>query len=101
MPQALPTLALQVCVFAYGQTGSGKTYTMLGDSNQRGIIPRAMHQVFESSKGLQAQGWVFSMQASMLEIYNEEYKDLLAKKKLPDGKQHKVSHAIGKLFAHG
>ena len=30
------------------------------------------------------------MQASMLEIYNEDYKDLLAKKKLPDGKQHKV-----------
>jgi hypothetical protein len=26
----------------------------------------------------------------MLEIYNEDYKDLLAKKKLPDGKQHKV-----------
>jgi len=31
------------------------------------------------------------LQASMLEIYNEEYKDLLIKKKLPDGKQHKVS----------
>lgn len=30
------------------------------------------------------------MQASMLEIYNEEYKDLLARKKLPDGKVHKV-----------
>lgn len=30
------------------------------------------------------------MAASMLEIYNEDYKDLLARKKLPDGKQHKV-----------
>jgi hypothetical protein len=26
----------------------------------------------------------------MLEIYNEEYKDLLARKKAPDGKAHKV-----------
>ena len=36
---------LQVCIFAYGQTGSGKTYTMLGDAENRGIIPRAMQQV--------------------------------------------------------
>lgn len=47
-------------------------------------------QVFESSRSLGKQGWRFTMQASMLEIYNEEYKDLLARKKLPDGKSHKV-----------
>lgn len=48
-------------------------------------------QVFESSRFLGKQGWRFAMQASMLEIYNEEYKDLLARKqKLPDGKAHKV-----------
>lgn len=47
-------------------------------------------QVFESSRFLGKQGWRFAMQASMLEIYNEEYKDLLARKKLPDGKGHKV-----------
>lgn len=47
-------------------------------------------QVFESSRFLGKQGWRFAMQASMLEIYNEEYKDLLARKKLPDGKVHKV-----------
>jgi hypothetical protein len=35
----------QVCIFAYGQTGSGKTYTMFGNDNNRGIIPRAMAQV--------------------------------------------------------
>jgi hypothetical protein len=40
------------------------------------------------------------MQASMLEIYNEEYKDLLAKKKLPDGKQHKVGVAGMSAEAH-
>lgn len=31
------------------------------------------------------------LQASMLEIYNEEYKDLLGKT-LPAGKKHQVSH---------
>jgi hypothetical protein len=36
---------LQVCIFAYGQTGSGKTYTMFGNPDNRGIIPRAMAQV--------------------------------------------------------
>jgi hypothetical protein len=35
----------QVCIFAYGQTGSGKTYTMFGNDENRGIIPRAMAQV--------------------------------------------------------
>jgi hypothetical protein len=35
----------QVCIFAYGQTGSGKTYTMFGNDDNRGIIPRAMAQV--------------------------------------------------------
>jgi hypothetical protein len=35
------------------------------------------------------------MAASMLEIYNEEYKDLLARKKLPDAKAHKVCRGGG------
>jgi len=47
-------------------------------------------QVFESSRFLGKQGWRFAMQASMLEIYNEEYKDLLARKKQADAKAHKV-----------
>ena len=45
----------QVCVFAYGQTGSGKTFTMLGSEEAPGMIPRAMTQIFETSKKLQAQ----------------------------------------------
>eukprot|EP00873_Tetraselmis_striata_P022453 jgi/Tetstr1/442717/TSEL_030807.t1 len=81
----------KVCIFAYGQTGSGKTFTMLGDALHPGMIPRAMEQIFRSSADLQAQGWSFSMQASMMEIHNEEYKDLLGKG-LPAGKFHKVVH---------
>lgn len=41
-------------IFAYGQTGTGKTYTMSGDvndtlgmlSNEAGIIPRLLQQLF-------------------------------------------------------
>ncbi|KAL3149974.1 hypothetical protein ABBQ38_013330 [Trebouxia sp. C0009 RCD-2024] len=81
----------KVCIFAYGQTGSGKTHTMLGTPEERGMIPRAMDQIFASSAAMEAEGWSFDMKASMLEIYNEEYKDLLSKS-LPAGKKHQVSH---------
>ncbi|KAG2451808.1 hypothetical protein HYH02_003584 [Chlamydomonas schloesseri] len=81
----------KVCIFAYGQTGSGKTYTMLGSRDQPGVIPRAMQQIFTSGQKLAAQDWRFNMQASMLEIYNEDIRDLLSRKK-DDGKKHNVTH---------
>ncbi|KAK4491974.1 hypothetical protein RD792_002758 [Penstemon davidsonii] len=71
----------KVCIFAYGQTGSGKTYTMMGKPgtpHQKGLIPRSLEQVFETRQILQAQGWKYEMQVSMLEIYNETIRDLLA-----------------------
>ncbi|KAF3450468.1 hypothetical protein FNV43_RR06551 [Rhamnella rubrinervis] len=71
----------KVCIFAYGQTGSGKTYTMMGRpeaSEQKGLIPRSLEQIFQISQSLQAQGWKYKMQASMLEIYNETIRDLLS-----------------------
>eukprot|EP00043_Microstomoeca_roanoka_P030255 m.25527 g.25527 ORF g.25527 m.25527 type:complete len:599 (+) comp9877_c0_seq1:118-1914(+) len=68
-----------VCVFAYGQTGSGKTYTMIGgdDFESRGMIPRAVEQLFQRQAELEVKGWRYTFQASMLEIYNEEPRDLL------------------------
>ncbi|CAN6452095.1 unnamed protein product [Victoria cruziana] len=70
----------KVCIFAYGQTGSGKTYTMMGGTEvpeQKGLIPRSLEQIFQSSQSLSSQGWTFKMEASMLEIYNEKIRDLL------------------------
>lgn len=48
-----------VCCFAYGQTGSGKTFTMEGADmdNMRGVIPRAVEQIFKTSNSLREQGW--------------------------------------------
>merc|ERR1719454_2304870 len=69
----------KVCIFAYGQTGSGKTYTMQGPntSSMGGLIPRSLRQIFESSRAMMKQGWMWSLQASFLEVYNESFRDLL------------------------
>lgn len=59
----------QVCIFAYGQTGSGKTYTMMGVPEayeQKGLIPRSLEQIFETSQSLQAQGWKYKMQVNVI-----------------------------------
>ncbi|XP_042066453.1 kinesin-like protein KIN-14N isoform X1 [Salvia splendens] len=74
----------KVCIFAYGQTGSGKTYTMMGNPgllDQKGLIPRSLEQVFQTKQMLEAQGWKYEMQVSMLEIYNEAIRDLLSANK--------------------
>ncbi|KAF8695544.1 hypothetical protein HU200_037390 [Digitaria exilis] len=71
----------KVCIFAYGQTGSGKTHTMMGNpelQDQKGMIPRSLEQIFQASQALNSQGWKYKMQASLLEIYNETIRDLLA-----------------------
>ena len=67
-------------IFAYGQTGSGKTYTMFGsdiyDENQSGIIPRAANQIFTYWSDNSDTKEV-DVRCSMLEIYNEDLRDLL------------------------
>lgn len=50
-----------MCIFAYGQTGSGKTYTMEGpsveDEQSRGMISRAVIQIFKNTQELEDKGW--------------------------------------------
>lgn len=58
----------RVCIFAYGQTGSGKTHTMLGSPADRGMIPRAMDQLFASAAAMKEQGWTFEMQVSLSDL---------------------------------
>ncbi|XP_054833089.1 kinesin-like protein KIFC1 isoform X2 [Eublepharis macularius] len=70
-----------VCIFAYGQTGSGKTYTMEGPEDlapgTAGMIPRAVQQIFQASRQMEAKGWKYQFTANFLEIYNESLRDLL------------------------
>lgn len=94
----------RVCIFAYGQTGSGKTYTMEGppiskhgslmldDPVAMGMIPRAVVQIFRASQDLGKKGWVFAIEASFLEIYNETLRDLLASPAENASKKLEIRH---------
>lgn len=64
------------CIFAYGQTGSGKTHTMLGSPNDRGLYYTSLFSLFESISQRSAER--YSIAAQMIEIYNENIRDLLA-----------------------
>lgn len=81
-----------VCCFAYGQTGSGKTYTMEGDEFDvtRGVIPRAVQQIFRAAEKLATQGWEFTFTASFVEIYNETLRDLLYTGKASKRPEHEI-----------
>ena len=46
-------------------------------SEHRGLIPRSVEQIMESTRRLQKQGWSYKMSASVLELYNDAPKDLL------------------------
>ncbi|XP_059437772.1 kinesin-like protein KIN-14I [Corylus avellana] len=69
-----------VCIFAYGQTGSGKTYTMSGPNELTeeglGVNYRALGDLFllsEQRKDIIS----YDISVQMLEIYNEQVRDLL------------------------
>lgn len=63
-------------VFAYGQTGSGKTHTISGNSDELGIIPRAVASIFQLI-GTDGGGKEYTVKVNFIEIYKEECKDLL------------------------
>jgi kinesin family protein C2/C3 len=66
-----------VCIFAYGQTGSGKTFTMSGPPESPGINTRSLQELF-ARKSARADEYQDELTVSVLEIYNEQIRDLLA-----------------------
>ena len=98
-------LGYNAAMLAYGQTGTGKTYTMEGDRasmraraaaatlggidggvglpgdtvgrEQRGIIPRAIEDIFGYIKGDTSVRSKYLVRASYVQIYNEVISDLL------------------------
>jgi Skp family chaperone for outer membrane proteins len=65
-----------VCLFAYGQTGSGKSYSMVGYGPEKGIIPLSMQEMFKRIDENPNENVSFRVQCSMMEIYNEQVRDL-------------------------
>jgi len=61
-------------VIAYGQTGSGKTHTMVGNPRNKGMAARAISALFTAME--KSECW--TIEVSVLEIYNERVRDLLA-----------------------
>jgi len=45
--------------------------------NQRGIIPRSIEELLQQSQKLQDSGWEIQLCVSIVELYNEELRDLL------------------------
>uniref|UniRef100_A0A8C4GT65 Kinesin family member 13A n=1 Tax=Dicentrarchus labrax TaxID=13489 RepID=A0A8C4GT65_DICLA len=65
------------CIFAYGQTGSGKSFSMMGNGEQPGLIPRLCCSLFERVHREGNEGHTFKVEVSYMEIYNEKVRDLL------------------------
>lgn len=65
------------CIFAYGQTGSGKSFSMMGNSEQPGLIPRLCCSLFERVHKEETEDHNFKVEVSYMEIYNEKVRDLL------------------------
>ena len=68
-------------IFAYGQTGAGKSYTMDGGDQPatEGLMPRAFRHITDKIGLNKNKNLKFLIQASYLEIYNNEVYDLLGK----------------------
>lgn len=81
-------------VLVYGQTGSGKTFTVFGppssggleavgarDASLLGLLPRALHDVFEKSEVKRSQTISGSLKIDVsiryLQLYNDTWIDLL------------------------
>ncbi|KAG2374362.1 hypothetical protein C9374_010932 [Naegleria lovaniensis] len=69
-------------VFAYGQTGCGKTYTIVGEDDAPGIVPRSAIYIFDYLNQMmsipeETHQIRVRMRASCLEIYQEQVNDLL------------------------
>ncbi|KAK3211129.1 hypothetical protein Dsin_015835 [Dipteronia sinensis] len=86
-----------VCIFAYGQTGTGKTFTMEGTVQNRGVNYRTLEQLFEISKE-RSETFTYNISVSVLEVYNEQIRDLLAtspaSKKLEIKQSSEGSHHV-------
>ncbi|KAK8935831.1 Kinesin-4 [Platanthera zijinensis] len=80
-----------VCIFAYGQTGTGKTFTMEGTEQERGVNYRTLEELFKIAGG-RKEMCDYNISVSVLEVYNEQIRDLLAIS--PSSKKLEIKQAL-------
>ncbi|KAK4257308.1 hypothetical protein QN277_006911 [Acacia crassicarpa] len=64
-------------VFCYGATGAGKTYTMLGTTDNPGVMVLAIKDLFSKIRQRSCDG-NHGVHLSYLEVYNETVRDLIS-----------------------
>lgn len=85
-------------LFTYGVTGSGKTYTMTGEPQDPGIMPRCLDVIFNSIANYQTKKFIFkpdklngfdiqSEADAMLDRQNEMHAGLMSQRNGKLGKQ--------------
>ncbi|XP_076900432.1 kinesin-like protein KIN-14F [Bidens hawaiensis] len=83
-----------VCIFAYGQTGSGKTHTMTGPKdlteNSQGVNYRALSDLFFLAER-RKDAFQYDVSVQLIEIYNEQVRDLLATEKIRNNSQNRFN----------
>ena len=85
-------------LFAYGQTGSGKSYSMVGYGPNRGIVPITCDELFQTVESNSDSNIRFEITFSMLEIYNEQVRDLLSKDNPKGGLQVRQNPKLGMFY---
>ncbi|XP_006198949.1 kinesin-like protein KIF28P [Vicugna pacos] len=81
-------------LLAYGQTGSGKSYSMIGFGANKGIIPNVCEELFKAIENRE-ENQEYQVTFSMLEIYNEQVRDLLSRTKKPGGLKVREDQQLG------
>uniref|UniRef100_A0A8C2VXS7 Kinesin-like protein n=1 Tax=Chinchilla lanigera TaxID=34839 RepID=A0A8C2VXS7_CHILA len=81
-------------LLAYGQTGAGKSYSMIGFGADKGIIPSVCEELFRAIEK-QERNQEYQVTFSMLEIYNEQIRDLLSRTKKPGGLKVREDQHLG------
>ncbi|XP_070357528.1 kinesin-like protein KIF28P [Equus asinus] len=81
-------------LLAYGQTGSGKSYSMIGFGANKGLIPSVCEELFQAIENRE-RNQEYQVTFSMLEIYNEQVRDLLSRTKKPGGLKVREDQQLG------
>ncbi|KAG2205989.1 hypothetical protein INT47_005307, partial [Mucor saturninus] len=67
-------------IFAYGVTNSGKTFTVMGNEENAGLLPRALHIMLNSIQHLKSEAKIKPVMHSLAQTYDddsEENRDIL------------------------